>query len=77
MILSLFSFNNYAQKAKVSKADKKYDNYAYIDAIKTYERVSGKGYKSAEMYQKLGNAYFFNAELRSEERRVGKGCKSR
>jgi outer membrane protein OmpA-like peptidoglycan-associated protein len=62
-ILSLFSFNNYAQKAKVSKADKKYDNYAYIDAIKTYERVSGKGYKSAEMYQKLGNAYFFNAEL--------------
>jgi outer membrane protein OmpA-like peptidoglycan-associated protein/tetratricopeptide (TPR) repeat protein len=63
MILSLFSFNNYAQKAKVSKADKKYDNYAYIDAIKTYERVSDKGYKSAEMYQKLGNAYFFNAEL--------------
>jgi outer membrane protein OmpA-like peptidoglycan-associated protein/tetratricopeptide (TPR) repeat protein len=63
MILSFFSLNSYAQKAKVSKADKKYDNYAYIDAIKTYERVSGKGYKSAEMYQKLGNAYFFNAEL--------------
>jgi outer membrane protein OmpA-like peptidoglycan-associated protein/tetratricopeptide (TPR) repeat protein len=63
MILSLFSFNNYAQKAKVSKADKKYDDYAYIDAIKTYERVSDKGYKSAEMFQKLGNAYFFNAEL--------------
>ena len=63
MILSLFSFNNYAQKGKVSNADKKYDNYAYIDAIKTYERVSTKGYKSAEMYQKLGNAYFFNAEL--------------
>jgi outer membrane protein OmpA-like peptidoglycan-associated protein/tetratricopeptide (TPR) repeat protein len=62
-ILSFFSFNNYAQKAKVSKADKKYDNYAYIDAIKTYERVSDKGYKSAEMFQKLGNAYFFNAEL--------------
>jgi outer membrane protein OmpA-like peptidoglycan-associated protein/tetratricopeptide (TPR) repeat protein len=62
-ILSLFSFNNYAQKGKVSSADKKYDNYAYIDAIKTYERVSDKGYKSAEMFQKLGNAYFFNAEL--------------
>ncbi|TRX30268.1 OmpA family protein [Flavobacterium sp. ZT3R18] len=62
-ILSLFSFNNYAQKAKVSNADKKYDNYAYIDAIKTYEHVSDKGYKSAEMFQKLGNAYFFNAEL--------------
>jgi outer membrane protein OmpA-like peptidoglycan-associated protein/tetratricopeptide (TPR) repeat protein len=62
-ILSLFSLNNYAQKAKISSADKKYDNYAYIDAIKTYERMANKGYKSAEMFQKLGNAYFFNAEL--------------
>jgi len=63
MILSLFSFNSYAQKAKVSSADKKYGNYSYIDAIKTYERVADKGYKSAEMFQKLGNAYYFNAEL--------------
>ncbi|MBW4362182.1 OmpA family protein [Flavobacterium taihuense] len=62
-ILNLFSLCIYAQKAKVSSADKKYDNYAYIDAIKTYERVAEKGYKSPDMYQKLGNAYFFNSEL--------------
>jgi len=62
-IVSVFSFDVYSQKAKVAAADKKYDNYAYIDAIKTYERVAEKGYKSADMFQKLGNAYYFNGEL--------------
>ena len=62
-IISIFSFNTYSQKAKLATADKKYDNYAYVDAIKTYERVAEKGYKSVDMFKKLGNAYYFNAEL--------------
>jgi outer membrane protein OmpA-like peptidoglycan-associated protein/tetratricopeptide (TPR) repeat protein len=62
-IISIFSFNIYSQKTRVTAADKKYDNYAYVDAIKTYERVAEKGYKSADMFKKLGNAYYFNAEL--------------
>jgi len=62
-IISVFSFNSYAQKAQIASADKKYDNFAYIDAIKTYERVAEKGYKSADMFQKLGNSYYFNGEL--------------
>ncbi|UQD56880.1 OmpA family protein [Flavobacterium sp. K5-23] len=64
-ILSTFSYNSYSQTNKVTSADKKYDNYAYIDAIKTYERIAEKGYKSAAMFQKLGNAYYFNAKLES------------
>ncbi len=62
-IISVFSFNSYAQKAQIASADKKYDNFAYIDAIKTYERVAEKGYKSEDMFQKLGNSYYFNGEL--------------
>ncbi|MGQ7947505.1 OmpA family protein [Flavobacterium sp. WC2509] len=62
-ILNLFAVSIYAQKGKIASADKKYDNYAYIDAIKTYERVANKGYESPDMYQKIGNAYFFNSEL--------------
>lgn len=62
-VISVFSVNIYAQKAKLANADKNYDNYAYIDAIKTYEKVAEKGYKSADMFQKLGNAYYFNGEL--------------
>lgn len=62
-IISVFSFNSYAQKAQIAAADKKYENFAYIDAIKTYERVAEKGYKSEDMFQKLGNSYYFNGEL--------------
>ncbi|SHG16669.1 WD40-like Beta Propeller Repeat [Flavobacterium micromati] len=62
-ILFVISFNGYSQKEKVKNADKKYDSYAYIDAIKTYEKIAEKGYKSADLFKKLGNSYFFNAEL--------------
>ncbi|MEL1242459.1 OmpA family protein [Flavobacterium flavipallidum] len=62
-MISVCSFNIYSQEAKLANADKKYDNYAYIDAIKTYEKVAEKGYKSAPMFQKIANAYYFNGEL--------------
>ncbi len=63
VILSLLVLLGYAQKAKVAAADKQYYNYAYVDAIKVYERVAQKGYKDEKMFQKLGNAYYFNADL--------------
>jgi len=70
-IISVFSFNIYSQKAKIAAADKKYDSYAYVDAIKTYERVAEKGYKSEELFKKLGNAYYFNAKLEDAARWYG------
>lgn len=52
------------QKAPIGKgkADKKYAQYAYIDAIAMYERMAEKGYQSAEVYEKIGNAYYYNAD---------------
>jgi outer membrane protein OmpA-like peptidoglycan-associated protein/tetratricopeptide (TPR) repeat protein len=70
-IVTVFTFNCYSQKAQLASADKKYENYSYIDAIKTYERVAEKGYKSADMFQKLGNAYYFNAELEQSAKWYG------
>ncbi|UUC44500.1 OmpA family protein [Flavobacterium cerinum] len=60
-----------AQKARMTKADKKYDQYAYIDAIKVYEKVAEKGYKSANLFENLGNAYYFNGELDKAEKWYG------
>ena len=57
------ALQGYSQKSRVAAADKKYERYAYVDAIATYERVAEKGYKDEKMLQKLGNAYYFNAEL--------------
>jgi outer membrane protein OmpA-like peptidoglycan-associated protein/tetratricopeptide (TPR) repeat protein len=63
-IIALFFFvQGFGQKAKLAYADKKYDSYAYVDAIKTYEEVAKKGYKDEKMFQRLGNAYYFNANL--------------
>jgi outer membrane protein OmpA-like peptidoglycan-associated protein/tetratricopeptide (TPR) repeat protein len=63
IIVNVFSFSSYAQKAKVTAADKKYESYAYIDAMKIYEKVAEKGYKSVDMFQKLGNSYYFNSDF--------------
>lgn len=62
----------FGQKTQVAKADKKYDKYAYIDAIEIYERVANKGYESADVFQKLGNSYYFNAELEKAAQWYGK-----
>jgi outer membrane protein OmpA-like peptidoglycan-associated protein/tetratricopeptide (TPR) repeat protein len=63
LFLSIFLIQGYAQKATVAKADKSYDRYAYVDAIDNYEKVAEKGYQQEKMFQKLGNSYYFRAEL--------------
>lgn len=63
LFLSVVLTQGYAQKATVAKADTNYDRYAYVDAISNYEKVAEKGYQDEKMFQKLGNAYYFKAEL--------------
>jgi tetratricopeptide (TPR) repeat protein len=62
-IVSAFSLNGYAQKGIISTADKQQVNYVYVNVIKTYERVAEKGYKSIDMYKKIGDSYYSNFEL--------------
>ncbi len=52
-----------AQTKKEAKANKQFDNYAYVDAIQTYERIFAKGYKSQDMLQKLGDSYYYKGDL--------------
>lgn len=64
--ITIFGFvasEGYAQQSKINLADKKYDSYAYINVIKTYEKVASKGYKSEDMFKKLGNSYYFNSDF--------------
>ena len=58
-----FGQENTKTPIAILKADKNYEKLAYIDAIETYKRIANKGYKSVDMFQKLGNSYYFNAEL--------------
>jgi outer membrane protein OmpA-like peptidoglycan-associated protein/tetratricopeptide (TPR) repeat protein len=63
LFFALITIQISAQKVQIAKADKDFEQYDYVDAIKTYERIFEKGYKSADMLQKLGDAYYFKAEL--------------
>ncbi|WP_298151739.1 OmpA family protein [Flavobacterium sp.] len=63
LLVFLIPFSLFSQKGKMAAADKKYEQYAYIDAIEIYENVAKKGYKSAALFEKLGNAYYFNSEF--------------
>ncbi|MPT35316.1 MAG: flagellar motor protein MotB [Flavobacterium sp.] len=62
-LMMLVSTGVYSQSGKIKTANKEYDNYAYIDAIKTYEKIADKGYKSVEVLEKLGDSYYFNGKL--------------
>ncbi len=56
-------FSVSAQEVKEKIAEKKYEGYSYIDAIAIYEKVAEKGHVSVELFQKLGDSYYFNGML--------------
>ena len=62
-LLILISFSGYSQEHSVFSGDKKYEQYEYVDAISTYEKVAEKGYKDEQLFKRLGNAYYFNADF--------------
>ncbi len=57
-LIGMFGF---AQNKTIQKADKKYDRFLYVDATKTYEKVAKKGYKSIQLFSKLGDSYYFQS----------------
>jgi len=66
IVLLVFSFStvvSYSQTKNTIKMDKEYNNFAYINAIDVYKKVIQNGVESDELYQKIGNSYYFNAEL--------------
>ncbi|CAM3587038.1 hypothetical protein FSS13T_22510 [Flavobacterium saliperosum S13] len=60
-ILLLTSAVAISQQTLLKKTDGAFENLAYMDVVKIYEKAVLKGYGSNEIYQKLGDAYYFNA----------------
>ena len=56
------STGTWAQKNKLRKAEKQSDNLAYIDARDIYLKVVEKGYSSAQVYESLGDTYYWNSD---------------
>lgn len=62
--LLITSFFGYSQEMQLKKANSNYENFQYVDAIKTYEKIAEKGYKSVELFSKLGDSYYFQSKLK-------------
>ena len=70
-VLAISLQNLQAQESKIIKANQNYNGLAYVDAIDTYLKVANKGYKSKELFQKLGDSYYFNAKLKEASKWYG------
>jgi len=65
-LIGLFlSFTVIGQEKQVERADKYFEKLAYIDARETYIKVIENGYDSVEIYQKIADSYYFNADLKT------------
>lgn len=62
LLCVLASLHIWGQEGQINRANKNYDNYSFKPAIDIYQKVLDKGYKSADLLQRLGNAYYFNAD---------------
>ncbi|WP_025744080.1 OmpA family protein [Aquimarina pacifica] len=63
--ISLFVISNSvsAQESTLIKANDEYENFRYIDAISSYKNIINSGNGTIEVYQKLGNCHYYNANL--------------
>ncbi len=63
VILNIANPKGYSQKTTIFITDKVNEKYAYVDVTNTYERVAAKGYKSVDLFKKLGDSYYFNSNF--------------
>ncbi|MFB3390299.1 OmpA family protein [Flavobacterium sp. LAR06] len=57
------SFSQEKKESKLTKADRLYEKYAYSEFIRVYEGVAERGFKSVDLFGKLGDAYLFNSDF--------------
>ena len=51
-----------AQEREVAKGNKKFNQYAFVDSQKIYLKVAESGYESADLFSKLGDSFYYNAD---------------
>ena len=62
LLFSLNSFLVNAQERDIEKGTKQFNRYAFVDSQKIFLKVAEAGYESAELFSKLGDAFYYNAD---------------
>ncbi|PCH77998.1 MAG: hypothetical protein COB98_01725 [Flavobacteriaceae bacterium] len=64
-LILLSQVSSFSQTANYSDGNKKFDNLAYMDAVKIYENVARNGFHSASLFKRIGDAYYLNGKYKS------------
>ncbi len=59
----IVSSSAFSQENKIKRGNKDFDKFSYINSRDIYLKVVEKGYESQDIYQNLGDSYYFTAEL--------------
>lgn len=73
LLLSIFAiaFCSYAQTGAIKKATKEYDKFSYVKTSEILLEVANEGYKSVDLFQKLGNSFYFNNKMEEASKWYG------
>ena len=66
-----FVLSAHAQKGKIQKVEKDYENFAYVKTSAVLLEVANKGYKSADLFQKLANSYYYRNDMENASKWYG------
>lgn len=67
----LLSNNSFSQINALNRAEKSNEQFAYIKTIQILEKVAEKGYKSVDLFEKLGDAYYFTNQMKQAQKWYG------
>ena len=66
-----FILLGHSQEGVLKKANKDYGNLAYIKTTEILLEVAEKGHKSIDLFQKLGNSFYFNNKMEDASKWYG------
>ncbi len=55
----------FCQGQKLTVANTKHENMAYFESVEIYKKLTKKGFRTAEVYQKIGDSYYFNGDYKN------------
>jgi outer membrane protein OmpA-like peptidoglycan-associated protein len=62
-IITISVVNCFAQKGAINKATYDYNNFSYVKTSDILLDVANKGFKSVDLFEKLGNSFYFNNKM--------------
>jgi outer membrane protein OmpA-like peptidoglycan-associated protein/tetratricopeptide (TPR) repeat protein len=67
----MFVLSAYAQNGKIKSVENDYKDFAYVKTSEVLLEVANKGYKSADLFQKLANSYYFRNDMENAAKWYG------